>query len=96
MLGSASQIAPLTTDESRREERTHLFVAATLYFADGSCPVHIRNMSPTGALIEGAVLPEIQMPAIMKRGELETNVSLVWKAGRKAGLSFSSTVHVAP
>jgi hypothetical protein len=94
MAESAPDLVPLTTDEGRRLARTHLFVAATFSFANGSSPVHIRNMSPSGALIEGAVLPDQGEAATLRRGSLEAKVKVVWKAGRKAGLSFLSTVHV--
>jgi len=94
MSGSTPELAPLTTDESRRQERTHLFVAAQLCFASGACPVHIRNMSPSGALVEGSVLPGQHEAATLRRGPLEAKVRIVWKAGRKAGVSFLSAVHV--
>jgi hypothetical protein len=95
MSGSNPQLASLTSDDGRRQERTHLFVAAQLCFASGTCPVHIRNMSPSGALIEGASLPDQHEPATLRRGPLEAKVRVVWKAGRKAGVSFLSAVHVA-
>ena len=95
MPGSAAEISPLVTDESRREERTHLFVAASLTSSGGSCPVHIRNISPTGALVEGGQLPEQGSSGRLRRGNLEASVRVIWKAGRKAGLAFSTTIHVA-
>lgn len=95
MAEPASIITPLTTDESRCQQRTHLFVAATLYFEGGTSPVHIRNISPTGALIEGLVLPEQGATATLKRGSLQAAVRIVWKAEHRAGVSFSSTAHVA-
>lgn len=95
MAESASIITPLTTDESRCQQRTHLFVAATLYFEGGSSPVHVRNMSPTGALIESSVLPEPGAKVTLRRGPLQGMGLVVWKADRRAGISFSSTAHVA-
>lgn len=95
MAESAQQLTPLAPDDGRRAARTHLFVAATLSFAGGSAPVHIRNMSPSGALIEGAVLPGQGEPATLRRGSLEAIVKVVWISGRKAGASFVSAVHVA-
>lgn len=95
MAESASIIAPLATGENRCQQRTHLFVAATLYFDGGSSSVHIRNMSLTGALIESTVLPEQGATATLKRGALQAIVRIVWKADRRAGISFSSTTHVA-
>lgn len=94
MAESLTKLTPLTSDEGRRQERTHIFVAATLYFGNGSYPVHIRNMSPSGALVEGAVLPEQGAAAMLRRGALEARAELVWVAGRKAGLSFASAVQV--
>ena len=95
MAGSAQELTPLAPDDSRRLARTHLFVAATLSFAGGSAPVHVRNMSPSGALIEGAVLPGQGEPATLRRGSLEAIVKIVWTSDRKAGVSFVSAVHVA-
>ena len=86
---------PLPPDESRGLARTHLFVAARLSFASGSSPVHLRNMSPSGALIEGPVLPSRGEPATLRRGSLEVIVKVVWTTGRKAGVSFLYPVHVA-
>jgi hypothetical protein len=66
-----------------------------LSFAGGFAPVHIRNMSPSGALIEGEILPGQDEPATLRRGSLEAIVKVVWTSGRKAGVSFVSAVHVA-
>jgi hypothetical protein len=95
MAGSASELTPLATDDSRRLARTHLFVGATLSFAGGSSPVYIRNMSPSGALVEGAALPDQYAPATLRRGSLEAIVRVIWTASGKAGVSFLSAVHVA-
>jgi hypothetical protein len=72
-----------------------MFVAATLYSDTGSCPIHVRNMSLQGALIEGAVLPELDTPVTLRRGSLQATATIVWKAGRKAGIVFGATVHIA-
>lgn len=72
-----------------------MFVAATLYSPAGSCPINIRNMSLTGALIEGAVLPEQAMAVTLRRGSLEAEAKIVWKANRKAGIAFTGAVQVA-
>ena len=72
-----------------------MFVAATLYSAAGSCPIHIRNMSLTGALIEGSILPDQSMEVTLRRGSLEAAARIVWRAGRKAGIAFCCAVQVA-
>lgn len=72
-----------------------MFVAATLYSDKGSCPVHIRNMSLQGALIEGAALPALDAPVTLRRGGLAASARIVWLAGRKAGVAFCATVYIA-
>ena len=81
--------------ESRRQPRTHLFVAATLYADGGSNPVHIRNMSQSGALIEGSVLPEVGYRVSLKRGPLQASGHIAWRVERRAGVKLDTSVHVS-
>jgi hypothetical protein len=81
--------------ENRREPRSNMFVIATLYGADGSAPVRIRNMSRGGALVEGGVLPSIGAEVRLCRGSLGATGNLVWLAGPRAGLHFTGAVEVA-
>jgi len=71
-----------------------MFVAATLYSNAESCPVHIRNMSLSGALVEGAILPQRDEPVTLRRGSLQAAAKVVWLAGRKAGVAFGAKVQV--
>lgn len=80
--------------EARRQARTHLFVAATLYADAGSTSVTIRNMSQSGALIEGAVLPGVGERISLKRGQLQAAGAIAWRAGRRAGVRLEAAVHV--
>ena len=81
--------------DGQRLPRTHLFVAATLY-ADGcSSPVNIRNMSKAGALIEGAVIPDVGDRMMLKRGPLEATGVIAWRAGRRAGVRLAAAICVA-
>jgi hypothetical protein len=93
MSSMASVIA--TVDEARCAPRTHLFVAAMLHWDAGLAPVNIRNMSPTGALIESPIVPDVRTSVVLKRGSLSIAGRIAWKAGRKCGVAFSSTTHVA-
>lgn len=81
--------------DGRQRPRTHLFVSATLYAGGGSSPVHIRNMSQSGALIEAASLPDVGERIRLKRGQLEATGWIAWRVGRKAGLRLEAAVHVA-
>ena len=80
--------------EGRCDTRTHLFVAATLYADAGSAPVNIRNMSRSGALIEGGVLPEVGERITLKRGQLQATGWVAWRVDRKAGLRLDAAVHM--
>lgn len=95
MSANSSESTPVASHEGRRDERTHLFLAAMLHSRAGSCPVHVRNISQTGALIEGSIVAEKGEAAILKRTGLEAAATIVWKAGRKAGIAFASKIHVA-
>lgn len=81
--------------EHRYDTRTHLFVVATLCWKEGSAPVHVRNMSAKGALIEAAVLPKPATLVVLKRGSLEVSGRIAWAASGQAGLSFNTSVNVA-
>ena len=93
MNTATSAIASL--DEGRKHPRTHLFVAATIYSDKGAVPVRIRNMSPSGALIECADIPEPGVAVNLKRGSLQASGEIAWKVDQKAGVAFSTPVHVA-
>ena len=80
--------------EHRHGTRTHLFVVATLCCNEGSTPVHIRNMSAKGALIEAAVLPPPGSLVVLKRGSLEVSGRVAWVGARQAGLAFGSLVNI--
>jgi hypothetical protein len=81
--------------EHRHGTRTHLFVIATMCWDAGTTPVHVRNMSVKGALIEAAVLPEPGSLVLLKRGRLEVRGRVAWAAARQAGLAFGATISVA-
>lgn len=70
-------------------------MSAALYSDAGSAPVHIRNMSPTGALIEAEFLPEPGSLIVLRRGSLKAAGHIAWQVNRRAGLAFEATVHVA-
>jgi hypothetical protein len=79
----------------RRAERTHMFVVATLYVGSASAPVRVRNLSPTGALIEAVGLPPAGSAVVLRRGPLESAGVVAWSGAGRAGLSFGSPVFVS-
>lgn len=89
----AKQADPIA--DGRFQPRTHLFVAATLYANAGSSPVHIRNMSLSGALIEGAALPDVGCRILLKRGSLEAAGQIAWRVGRRAGVRLEANICIS-
>ena len=72
-----------------------MFLVATLYFNGASSPVRVRNMSGTGALVEGASLPPSGASVILRRGALEAPATTAWSETGKAGLAFDGPVEVS-
>lgn len=90
---SVNAISPLPVD--RRADRTQMFLVATLYFGGATTAVRVRNMSESGALVEGANLPSRGSPIIMRRGALEVEGRAVWSSTGKAGLTFDQPLTVS-
>jgi PilZ domain-containing protein len=88
--------APSLADavDGRHQPRTHLFVVATLSADSNSSTVRIRNISPSGALLESSQLPEPGTKMMLKRGSLRATGRIAWKASRKAGIRFDSPIFV--
>jgi len=84
----------LRAAEGRNNSRTNLYLAAVLQGVEFSAPVKVRNMSPTGALLEGAAVPPVGAPVRLIRGSLAVTGEVVWSVGRRCGLHFSSVVSV--
>jgi len=81
-------------DEKRLDPRSNIFVIAALYHGGGSVPVRIRNMSPHGALVEGARLPANGTPMRLSRGSLTVECEIMWADEGRAGLHFSAPTAV--
>lgn len=55
----------------------------------------MRNLSATGALVEGDDVPSTGTQIVLRRGELEAFGSVVWAGAGKAGLTFREPQAVA-
>lgn len=82
-------------DEHRRAPRSNLFLAATIE-ADGvSAQVRIRNLSETGALIEGPAFPPAGTIVTLRRQEVEISGEIVWVAVPRCGIRFQGSIGVS-
>jgi hypothetical protein len=82
--------------ELRLDSRSNIFVMAALYAGGRPVnPVRVRNLSRTGALIEGTDLPEPGTPVRLSRASLSISGTVIWINGGKGGLHFDAQVSVA-
>lgn len=92
---TAVDLEPSVAADNRRvAPRTFLMLAATARCATGILAVRIRNVSQTGALIEGEELPPTGEPILLSRGETEIDGVVAWAAGNRRGVHFSQPVTV--
>jgi hypothetical protein len=78
-----------------RAPRTNLLLAATIEAGALKAPVRIRNMSASGAMIEGAAFPEIGAPLILRRLEVGIGGTVIWRAAGRCGIRFDGQAVVA-
>jgi hypothetical protein len=89
--------SPVQSNDSdaRTEARSNIYVAAKIASAEACGPVCIRNLSATGALIEGGALPPQGSRVRVSRGSLSTTGTVAWREANRAGVRFDSAVSVA-
>ncbi|HEX8307495.1 MAG TPA: PilZ domain-containing protein [Allosphingosinicella sp.] len=88
------EIEPEGSVEDRVAPRTNLLLAATAEVGGRSLPVRIRNLSETGAMVEGAGLPEAGMQFTLMRGDLQVAATVAWAAGGRRGVRFAGPTPV--
>ncbi|HEY1606343.1 MAG TPA: hypothetical protein VGF77_12185 [Allosphingosinicella sp.] len=82
-------------DDNRRvATRTFLMLAATARCGVDILSIRIRNVSETGALIEGDGLPGAGTPIHLSRGDTEIDGIIAWSAGVRRGVHFNEPVAV--
>lgn len=80
--------------DARGASRASLYLAAALYCDGFSSPVKIRNISSTGALIEGLLIPAMGSLVQLVRGDLIVHGLVAWSVEGRCGLKFSGSVDV--
>ncbi|HEV2594235.1 MAG TPA: hypothetical protein VGU01_03445 [Sphingomicrobium sp.] len=82
------------TTEERATPRASIYLAAALYCDGTSSPVKIRNISTTGALVEGGTVPSPGSLVQLVRGGLIVHGLVAWAVEGRCGLKFSGSVDV--
>jgi len=77
-----------------RPPRKNLLLSASIEAVTLSAPVRIRNLSETGALIDGAALPEVGAELTLRRLEVEIGATVVWRTAGRCGIRFAGNVAV--
>ena len=74
--------------ESRSKPRFRVLLAAKLLTTTDEQPVKVRNISATGALIEGEKLPSVDTDVIIRRGDFEVFGTVVRCERGQCGIEF--------
>jgi hypothetical protein len=80
--------------DSRADERSNVFLSATLCADTRSFPVRIRNLSSGGALLDGANLPGEGSAISLRRAHLSADGKIVWQANELRGVHFEAEIAV--
>jgi len=78
--------------KSRSEERSHVFLAASLDTGAKSIAVRVRNLSPGGALLDGPELPGVGTRVRLRRGALSAVGEISWQRKTQSGIKFDGDV----
>lgn len=74
--------------EQRAEPRHRVLLSAKLVTTTSEHPVKIRNLSATGAMLEGEKLPAAGTDIIIRRGALEFFAAVAWAEDGRCGVQF--------
>lgn len=93
-MGEMGEIKAEKGAEDRASPRTNLLLAANAEVGGRTLPVRIRNLSETGAMVEGAGLPDAGMKLVLARGDLHVSAVVAWAAGGRRGVKFDGPTPV--
>jgi hypothetical protein len=86
---------PHEQSAGERAPRTNLLLAATIEAGQLQAAVRIRNLSESGALLEGAAFPNIGAKLTLRRMDLEIGATVVWRTAARCGVKFDGQAVVA-
>jgi hypothetical protein len=81
-----------SVDCRRQSERCRVFLTAKLVTTTDERPIKLRDLSETGALVEGEKVPEQGTDVVLMRGEFEVFARIAWSDGKRAGVQFDAPV----
>ena len=78
--------------QRRRSARANVMLSASILVAGLPAKVRIRNISETGALLEGPVVPSKGAALILRRLEMQVAGTVVWSDRGRCGIRFDGTI----
>ena len=92
--GTPLAAGPEDEQNKRVSPRANLLLPASVEAGGVALPVLIRNLSETGAAIEGARLPAVGARVILRRLDLAITGVAAWTSGSRCGLHFDGKTSV--
>lgn|GEM_PF-1678831 len=90
-MGSRAMVAIADGQpDERRSPRFSVLLVARLVTTWGERTVKLRNISATGAMIEGDRIPPAGTDILLQRGALELFATIMWTSDKQAGLEFEA------
>jgi hypothetical protein len=80
--------------DRRASRRTNLLLTASIEFNGVARQVRIRNVSETGAMIEGTHVPNKGVQLTLTRADLQVGATVAWSTAGKAGIHFDEPLPV--
>lgn len=71
-----------------RASRKNLLLGATIEAGSLKAPVRLRNLSTTGAMLEGSTLPDPGVKLVLQRSEIRVGAIVVWHVQGRCGVRF--------
>lgn len=78
-------------EQVARAPRKNLLLAATIEAGTLQATVRIRNLSASGAMLDGVALPNIGTKLVLRRAVIEMPAKVVWQAAGRCGVQFDAT-----
>ncbi len=78
-----------------RSPRRRVILSGMLESVTGIQKVAVRNLSCTGAMIEGTTVPPAGREVILKAGPLDCFGRVVWTEGNRCGLHFDEPIEMS-
>lgn len=88
------QILEQRSPDSRTQVRSNVFLGAALECAERSFPVRIRNISRSGALLDGKELPGEGDSVRLRRAGLLIGGKVAWRVSGFLGMCFAEDIEV--